>query len=88
MRAARSLKRPNADLEELRDILVDVLATPTAHTSSPPSPDCNMNNIVSHPLVDSRLLVGYKHGESARMSMIHCKIAPISSLTRRSDLGG
>jgi hypothetical protein len=26
MRAARSLKRPNADLEELRDILVDVLA--------------------------------------------------------------
>jgi len=25
-RAARSLKRPNADLEELRDILVDVLA--------------------------------------------------------------
>jgi len=22
------------------------------------------------------------------MSMIHCKIAPISSLTRRSDLGG
>jgi len=25
-----------------------------------------MNNIVSHPLVDSRLLVGYKHGESAR----------------------
>ena len=64
MRAARSLKRPNADLEELRDILVDVLAH--AHTSSPPSPDCNMNNIVSHPLVDSRLLVGYKHGENAR----------------------
>jgi len=26
MRAARSLKRPNADLEGLRDILVDVLA--------------------------------------------------------------
>ena len=66
MRAARSLKRPNADLEELRDIFSGCVSPRPPRTSSPSSPNCNMNNIVSHPLLDSRLLVGYKHRESAR----------------------